>query len=126
MPTNASNISRVRTSQPSAIFEEIESHPPLMRDQAKTKYIGKQVTWAVTFLDGKEDQEGKAQLAFHFAPNDLRMIIGSVILSDYPRLRALRSGEFLRVRGTIRKFSALSVELNIRDLAFAKIAAAAH
>ena len=126
MPTRASTVSSARTLQPSAIFEEIESRPPLMRDQAKAKYIGKKVSWAVIFLDGREDQEGKAHLAFHFAPNDIRMVVGDVVLSAYPSLRSMRPGESLRVRGTIRKFSALSVELEIQDLVFAKAAEAAH
>ena len=90
-----------------------------MREQAKTKYIGTQVKWTLMFLDGRSDQDGEARLTFHFGPQDIRMVSGSVLLSDYPRLKSMRAGESLRVRGTIRKIDTLCIELEIRDLVLA-------
>ena len=48
------------------------------------------------------------------------MIIGEVGLDKYPRLRMMRPGEPLRIRGTIRKIDALSIELEITELQFAQ------
>lgn len=102
--------------EPSAIFKEIEAKPPLMREQAKAKYIGKQVKWTLTFLDGREGQDGEAHLTFHFNPQDIRMVSGNVFLSEYPRLRSMQPREALRVRGAIRKIDSLCIELEISEL----------
>ena len=124
MPTRVHRVATTGPLAPSGIFAEVESRPPLMREQAKAKYLGKQVKWALAFLDGRAGQDGEARLTFHFDPQDIRMVSGSVRLSDYPRLRSTSVGERIRVRGTIRKVDALCIELDIRDLVFAKAAEA--
>ena len=112
--------------EPATIFAEIEARPPLMREEAKAKYLGKQVRWMLMFLDGRRDQEGEAHLTFHFNSEDVRMVSGNVPLPRYPRLRSMQPGEFLCVRGAIRKIDSLCIELEIHDFVFAKAAEAAR
>lgn len=106
--------------RPSAIYAEINSHPPLMREQAKAAYIGREVDWPATFTDASEQPGEKASLMFYFEERDVRAVTGVVSLSEYPQLRSLHSDERLRVRGTIRKIDQLFIELDISKLVFAQ------
>jgi len=118
---SANTITKSKASpriNPATIFAEIQAQPPLMRQEAAKAYIGKMVNWPVTFANASEQSSGQAHLIFRFDPHDMSMITGNVLLSDYPQLRALRSGERLRVRGTIRKIDQLFIELDISKLVF--------
>ncbi len=106
--------------EPAKIFAEIETQPPLMRQQAAQTYIGKVINWPVIFSNASEQPSGQAHLIFCFGSHHINMITGNVSLSDYPQLRSLRSGERLRVRGTIRKIDQLFIELDISKLVFAQ------
>lgn len=76
-----------------------------MRDEIAKAHLGRKVDWALTFTDGSTDDSGRAHLLFHFDPRTVRIVTGEVPLSKYPRLRSMRAGEPLRVRGTIRKIT---------------------
>jgi len=106
----------------------MQAQPPLMRQEAAKAYLGKMVNWPVTFANASEQSSGQAHLIFCFDSYGINMITGNVLLSDYPQLRALRSGERLRVRGAIRKIDQLFIELDISKLVFAHSSApaAAH
>lgn len=123
----SSNKTGIRRSlNPAQIFAAIEAQPPLMREEAKAKYLGKQVRWMLAFLDGHVYEPGEARLTFHFDSKDIRMVSGSVSLSKYPQLKSMQPGETLRIRGAIRKIESLCIDLDIRDLMFAKSALKAH
>lgn len=119
-------MSEVRSFEPVEIFAAIDAQPPLMRKEAANAYIGKEVHWALTFSDGSEEHQGQASLAFHFDTRDIRMVLGRVLLSDYPSLKSMQSDEAVLVHGRVQKISAMFLELEIRDLVFAKAAEAAH
>ena len=112
--------------EPGEIFAVIQTQPPLMREQAASAYLGREVHWLLTFENGNEEPGGQAWLMFHFDPHSVKMVEGRVSLSDYPSLRSMQSGETVLVHGQVRKISTISIELEIQDLVFAKAAEAAR
>ena len=118
---------KVTVLEPSAIFKEIETQPPLMRPQAARAYRGMESDWPLTFANAQARPSGEARLYFNFEPHAImKMVSGSVSLRKYPQLRQLQVGTPIRVRGRIQKVDAFFIELEIRDLVFAKAAEAAH
>ena len=113
-------------SDPSHIFAEMDAQPPLMRSQVVARYIGMEVDWLITLANGSEDHSGQAHLLFQFDSRSVRMVTGEVSLSEYPQLRATRAGSPLRIRGTIRKITTLSIELEIAELLLAQTTEATH
>ena len=130
MPTQTDSSpkrqTKTRSLEPSAIFKEIEAQPPLMRSRAARAYQGMEGDWPLTFANAQEERSGEAHLYFNFEPHGLRMIRGNVSLRKYPQLRQLHVGTPVRVRGKIQKVDTFFIELEIRDLVFAKVAAAVH
>ena len=128
MLAKTDSISKVRVPTPAEIFAAIEAQPPLMGQQAAGAYISEEVHWVLTFSNGSESRPGEAWLIFQFDSHDLKMVTGRAVLSDYPSLRVIRPGETVLVRGRIKKIDelGLSIELEIQDLMFTKVAAAAH
>ncbi len=126
--TNSSPKRQAKTGslEPSEIFKEIETQPPLMRPQAARAYCGLEGDWPLTFANAQEGRSGEAHLYFNFEPHDMRVIRGNVSLRKYPQLRQLHVGAPVRVRGKIQKVDAFFINLEIRDLVFAKVAEAAH
>ena len=110
----------------STIIEEIQAQPPLMRPQAARAYHGIEGEWVLTFANAQEGPSGQARLYFTAEPHAMKMINGRVSLRKYPQLRQLQVGAPVRVRGTIRRIEPLFIELDIRDLVFAKPAEAIH
>ena len=100
----------------SDIYADINSYPPLRRQEIANTYIGKEVDWLLTFSNGSEEQD-EAHLIFRSEPHQIRMITGTVALSDYPWLRSLASDERVRVRGRIRRVDELITKLDILELA---------
>ena len=130
MPTQTNSSRKhqagIPSPKPSAIFKEIDAQPPLMRPQTARAYCGLEGDWPLTFADAQEGHSGEAHLYFNFEPHNIRMIRGNVSLRKYPQLRQLQVGEPVRVRGRIQKVDAFFINLEIRDLVFAKAAEAAH
>lgn len=116
MPTRISHVSMTKSLEPSAIFAEIESHPPLMREQAKTAYIGKEVAWSVIFVNGYQQSSGEARLTFQPEPNEIKFISVTARLTDYPWLTSTRAGETVHLRGNIRNINTLSIEVSLKEL----------
>ena len=127
MPTKPHRVAATHKSlDPSAIFSEIEAQPPLMRPQAARAYQGMEGNWPLTFPNAQEGRSGQAHLYFNFEPHAMRLIRGTASLRKYPQLKQLQVGAPVRVRGRIQKVDAFFISLDIRDLAFAKAAEAAH
>ena len=105
----------IKKLEPETIDADINSHPPLMREKIKREYLGKEVEWLVTFADGYEEK-GKAHLTFHCEPRALRLVSGTVVLSDYPWLKSLRADEPVQVRGRIRRLGGMAIELDVLEL----------
>lgn len=130
MPTqtdsSAKRQAKTGSLEPSAIFKKIEAQPPLMRPQAARAYQGMEGDWPLTFANAQEGRSGEAHLYFKFEPHGMRMIRGNVSLRKYPQLRQLHVGTPVRVRGRIQRVDAFFINLEIRDLVFAKTAEAAH
>ncbi|PIQ83469.1 MAG: hypothetical protein COV75_07485 [Candidatus Omnitrophica bacterium CG11_big_fil_rev_8_21_14_0_20_63_9] len=101
---------------PGKIFSEIKAQPPLMQEQERSMYVGKEVDWTLLFADGYEASPGVARVMFRSEPNVLQFVAMNVRLADYPWLKSMHRGEVVRVRGRISGFSALSVELKNADL----------
>lgn len=119
MQTNAQSI-------PAQIFWEIEAQPPLMRPQVARAYRGMDVDWPLTFANAKAGRTGEASVYFHYESHRLSLVTGDVLLRKYPQLKQLRIGAPVQVRGRIRTADTLFIELDIRDLVFAKAAKAAR
>ena len=124
MPTRAKGSVRRRASgagslEPSEIFAKIEACPPLMREQAKAAYLGKEVAWPVIFVDGYEQSSGHARLTFQYQPSEVKFIGATARLSDYPWLKSTRAGETIRLRGRIRSINTLAIELDLKELLLA-------
>ena len=106
------------TPQVAGIYQDIESHPPLMQAEARRKYRGQAIEWLLTFVSGSVDQ-GKAQLAFRSEPRlsgPLAGIWGDVALSEYPWLKTLPAETPLRVKARIKKVDGLAMTLDILEL----------
>ena len=129
MPTRANGSLKPRTvsaPEPSAIFKAIKAQPPLLRSRVSRSYCGMEADWALTFADAHEGHPGEALVYFSAEPLGMRLVRGSVTLRKYPQLRRLHAGAPVRVRGRIQKADAFSLELEIRDLVFARAVEAAH
>lgn len=120
MPTRVRRIAATKPLEPSAIFGEIESHPPLMREQARAAYIGREVAWSAIFVNGYEQSPGQVRLTFQPEPNEIKFISVTTRLSDYPWLKSACAGEAVRLRGNIRSIDTLSVEVDLKELVPAK------
>ena len=114
------SMSKAGSLEPSNIFSELKMCPPLMREQAKVAYVGKEVVWLVIFMDGYEQSSGQVRLTFQPDPDQLKLISGTVRLSDYPWLKSTPAGEAIHVRGRIKKIDTLSIELELSDLLLAQ------
>jgi hypothetical protein len=108
---------------PEEIYAEIESHPPLMREDAQRAYAGKEVEWLLRFVNGSARQE-EARLTFWSEGGRSRMVVGKVSLATYPWLKSLPQGETVRVRGRITEIDSLIVNIDILELSLPQGAAA--
>ena len=131
MPTQTNSSpkrqTKARSLELSAIFKEIEAQPPLMRPQAARAYCGMEGDWPLTFANAQEGRSGEAHLYFNVEPDAvMKMVSGNVSLRKYPQLRRHQVGSPVRVRGKIQKVDAFFINLEIRDLVFAKAAKATH
>ena len=79
-------------------------------------FIGRRVDWLLTFRNGGINDRGQAWLIFSTQPNSVRMVAGTALLSKYPGLKSLPSGETVRVRGRIRKIDSICANLDITEL----------
>ena len=120
------NETMPNTLEPSQIFAEVNACPPLMREQTKAKYLGQEVIWNGLFADGYEDQLGQARISLYFDQNDVRIIVASIVLLDYPWLKSMPAGSPLNIRGRISKIGALSIELDHSILSLAETVEAAR
>ena len=111
---------------PAGIAREIESQLPLMRQEAASAYLGKDVDWFVAYRNAYEISSRRAQLLFAYEASHAPMITGTVALSEYPQLKRLRAGESVRVRGTIRGVDMLQIALDIKELVLPKTVEVAH
>jgi hypothetical protein len=111
---------------PSEIFKEVDAQPPLMRPQVIGKYLGKTVHWSVTLANAEEFGEGQAHLICRFDPDHVRMVTVNVSLSEYPKLRSMRVGERVQVRGTIARIDTLSIKLDDAELVFSRLVGMLH
>jgi len=117
-----SALNDVKELKPETIYSDIDSYPPLMREERKRAYVGKEVKWQVTLADGYKDR-GRVRLTFHCEPSVLRLVSGTVRLSEYPWLRSLRADEPVQVRGRIRRLGGMAIELDILELSIPEPAA---
>jgi hypothetical protein len=105
---------------PAEIYADVHSHPPLMQDDAKAKYIGQEVEWLLAFSSGSVDDD-QARLMFHSRSrgelNPFGGVAGWVSLSAYPWLKTLRADELVLVRGRIRRVHFIAIDLDILELA---------
>lgn len=107
--------------QPTDIYAEIKSQPPLMRDEAGQKYIGREVEWLVTFDNGWESK-GQAHLSFGVEPHVISMVKGTVSLTEYPWLKSLRADKVVRVRGRISRIDGMAITLDKLELSLPEAA----
>jgi hypothetical protein len=82
-----------------------------MREPAKMIYLGLDVDWLLTIVDGWNWRPGYARLALKQRRNDVQFIAATVPLADCPWLKHRRFGEVLRVRGRIAGIDRMSIEL---------------
>lgn len=98
------------TEEAVKIFSEIETYPPLMRAQARTTHVGKDVDWRATFFSGDMEDGQRVFVALRHEASD-KMLFAHVRLADYPWLQSTPRGETLRVRGRIANIGPLSIDL---------------
>lgn len=107
---------------PIQIYAEFDAQPPLVRQEAVQRYIGLEVDWPGTLADAREQKPGWVHVVCWPEPDDKRLIVCDVPLSEYPQLKQLRVGDPLQLRGRIHKIDVLSIQLDIQELVFAKAA----
>ena len=106
---------RPEPSDPEAVFEDIASVPPLMRENIQHGYEGRAIDWLLMFRNGSVEED-QARLIFWLASGMPRMISGSVSLTRYPWLKSLHADSLVRVRGCIRHIDTASADLDIAGL----------
>ena len=106
----------ISSIEPATIFAEIDSQPPLMRRRVATAYLGREICWSLIFSDASEPREGRTRLLFDFDPHSVKMIVGEVLLSNYPSLMHAKSGESVLVRGRVKSVDKICIELEIQAL----------
>ncbi len=111
---------------PAQITRDLEMQPPLMRREAASVYVGKDVDWLMTYRNAYEISSRRAQLVFAYEASHAPIITGAVALSAYPQLKHLRAGETVRVRGMIRSIDLLQITVDIKELVLPKMVEAAH
>ena len=103
--------------KPTAIFAEIKTHPPLMRDEAAQAYLGKYVEWPLMFASGSIWEGDAVRLTFHAEPNGVTWVVGIVSLAKYPWLKMLHADEPVRVCGHIRRIEyPMEIKLDVTHL----------
>ena len=106
---------KARTLDPLAIYANIESHPPLMREEAQQPYLGKEVDWRLTFAHGSAKGD-EVHVSFFVRSPKARLVAGDVRLTDHPWLKSLHVNEPVRVHGRIREVSDVAIYLHIDHL----------
>ena len=106
---------KTKQLEPSDIFEEIQAQPPLMRQEIRDTFIGREVEWLLTFANGSVSR-GRAEVYFNAAPHDIGMVVGTASVAEYPWLKSLRDGEAVHVRGRICRVEALMIHLDKLEL----------
>ena len=115
-------MTAAKALESSDIFEEIQAQPPLMRQEIRDTFIGKEVEWLLTFANGSVHR-GRAEVYFHAGPRNSGMVAGTASLAEYPWLKSLRVGEVVRVHGHISRVQALMINLDILELNLPETAA---
>ena len=98
--------------KPADIYADIDSHPPLMQEDAKEKYLGQEVDWQLKFFSGSVEKKEQARVAFRQELRTPGLVVGTVSLSDYPWLKALRADAVVRVRGRISSIDSMAIALD--------------
>ena len=114
-------MTETQALEPSAIYADIDSYPPLMRQEAKEKYIGREVDWLLAFFNGSVEK-GRAHLSFHCESRIMQLVGGTISLSDYPWLKSLRADEVVRVRGRISGIDPMTIKLDQLELSLPEAA----
>jgi len=104
-------MAQVSVLEPEAIFSEIATHPPLKREEVRASYLGREVDWALVYIDGWEQSRGRARLAFKQERSIVQCIFATVPLADCPWLKHMHAGEVMRVRGCIAELDGLTMTL---------------
>lgn len=110
--------------EPSKIYEDIESHPPLMQEEAQRKYIGQEIEWSLTFTGGYV-HDGMCHLRFRSGPRLSAPNGGvrcAVPLSRYSWLKTMQAETPVQVRGRIREINVLAIELDALELSLSESA----
>ena len=119
-------MSELESVEPAEIFAEMDAQPPLVRQQAAAIYLDREVCWSLRFANATEPNQGQAHLIFRFDPYDIRMVVGDILLSEYPSMMGARVEENVLVRGRIRKIDNLCIKLEIHDLVLPRTAESAR
>ena len=109
----------IKKLEPGTIYAEIKSQPPLMRDEAGRRYVGREIEWLVPFTNGWES-DGQAHLSFDAELRGIRTVKGTVSLAEYPWLKTLVAGAEVQVRGRILRVDTLTIELGDLELKLPK------
>lgn len=104
-------MSEISMLEPGKIFAAIEARPPLMREEAKAMYLGKDVDWILNLVNGWAERSERARLALRQERSNVQFVIATVPLSDCPWLRHVHASERLRIRGRIADIDNMSIEL---------------
>ena len=110
-------MTQIRALDPSSIYADFESRPPLIREEAQEAYRGKEVDWRLTFANGSAHGE-QVHVTFFASSRRARLVAGDVLLSDHPWLKSLRVNEPVRLRGRIREVNAFAIYLDIDELSY--------
>lgn len=101
---------------PADIYREIESHPPLMREDVGKSYIGNEVEWIVTFTSGSVHHDHAQLTCWVEGHRPPKMVFADVSLATYPWLKSLPADTAIRMRGRIRAIDAMAITLDIAEI----------
>lgn len=108
-------LKRIASTSFAEVRDAYDKAPPYQRASVSQHYAGQRVRWNTTFSN-ISDTGDKLTLYMRGSDRFGSSVWGKVSLSEYPELKTMHSGHPLKVTGTIRQVSDLSIDLSDMDV----------
>jgi hypothetical protein len=102
---------KILTLMPSEIIENIENYPILQEEAAKKRYIGSWVEWHSILVNIYNKDNDIVDVVLR-GDCSFPLISCVVSLKKYEKLKALKKGVSIKVRGKISKIDQIAIQLD--------------
>jgi hypothetical protein len=102
---------------PKTIVKEVDSYPPLQRNQIEDSYKGIKVEWKTKFQEAHLRNDGTTHLML-LDRGSYPWVYCDVRVSDYPELKVIKEGTIIWVSGEIIKVVGNTITVKPTKLRF--------